>query len=179
MGVIPTPQVVAAVVSGQIDTSLPSHINRTIAGISAGAKIKAVVGNTETSQRAPHMIGVVPKNSPIKTATDLVGKKIGVTTIGGCHEYTPYAWLGKNGIENPKTKVEIHVLPLNSIEQALRQGDIDLATLHKVPGEILKEGEFDVVFSDYMTFGERMVEGRRISSASNISRSARMSFGIS
>jgi ABC-type nitrate/sulfonate/bicarbonate transport system substrate-binding protein len=153
VGVIPAPQLVAAVVGNRIDTNQPTHINRTIAGISAGAKILSVVGNTETSQRVPHMIGIVPKNSSIKTADDLVGKRIGITTIGGCHEYTPYAWLGKNGIENPKTKVNINVIPLSAIEQTLRQGDIDLAMLHKVPEEIIRQGEFDVVFSDYDVWG--------------------------
>ncbi|MDR2140387.1 MAG: ABC transporter substrate-binding protein [Deltaproteobacteria bacterium] len=153
VGVVPTPQYVAAVVSGRIDVSPGSHINRTIAGISAGAKILAVAGKTETSQRVPHMIGIVPKDSPIKEPADLVGKKIGIPTIGGCNEYTPYAWLDKFGVKDPKTKVEVIVLPEKNLEQVLRQGEIDLAMIHKVPEDIVKQGEFKIVFSDYDIWG--------------------------
>ncbi|MDR0550018.1 MAG: ABC transporter substrate-binding protein [Deltaproteobacteria bacterium] len=153
VGVVPTPQYVAAVVSGHIDVSPGSHINRTIAGVSAGAKIKAVAGKTETSQRVPHMIGIVPKDSLIKTPADLVGKKVGIPTIGGCNEYTPYAWLNKFGVDNPKNKIEVLVLPEKNIQQVLRQGEIDLAMTHKLPEEIDRQGEFRVVFSDFDVWG--------------------------
>jgi ABC-type nitrate/sulfonate/bicarbonate transport system substrate-binding protein len=149
VGYVPAPQLVAAVVGGRLDTNQPTHVNRTIAGIAAGAKIKAVVASSETSQRIPHMVGIVTKQSAIKSAADLVGKRIGITTIGGCHEYTPYAYLTKFGIENPKSKISIHVIPISAIEQALRQGDIDLAMMHKVPADIIRDGEFNIVFSDY------------------------------
>jgi ABC-type nitrate/sulfonate/bicarbonate transport system substrate-binding protein len=153
VGAIPSPQNVAAVVSGRIDVSPGSHINRTIAGISAGAKILAVAGKTESSQRVPHMIGIVTKTSPIKGPNDLVGKKIGIPTIGGCNEYTPYAWLDKFGIKDPKSKVEVLVLPEKTLEQVLRQGEIDLAMVHKVPEDIIRQGEFNIVFSDYDVWG--------------------------
>ncbi|MDR2422507.1 MAG: ABC transporter substrate-binding protein [Deltaproteobacteria bacterium] len=154
VGVVPTPQYVAAVVSGRIDVSPGSHINRTIAGVSAGAKIKAVAGKTESTQRVPHMIGIVPKNSPIKKPVDLIGKKVGIPTIGGCNEYTPYAWLNKFGVSDPKNKIEVVVLPEKNLEQVLRQGEIDLAMTHKLPEEITRKDEFRVVFSDYDVWGE-------------------------
>ncbi|MDR1873017.1 MAG: ABC transporter substrate-binding protein [Deltaproteobacteria bacterium] len=153
VGFIPSTQLVAAVVSGQIDVSHGAHINRTIAGISSGAKIKAVVGNTETTEKYPHMVGVVKKGSPLKKPQDFIGKKFGLTLVGGCHEYTPYAWLKNNGIIDPKNKVEIIILSKNVIEQSLRQGEIDIAMLHKTPGEIERSGEFEVVFSDYDVWG--------------------------
>jgi ABC-type nitrate/sulfonate/bicarbonate transport system substrate-binding protein len=153
VGVVPTPQYVAAVVSGHIDVSPGSHINRTIAGISAGAKIKAVAAKTETSQRVPHMIGIVPKNSPITKPSDLVGKKVGIPTIGGCNEYTPYAWLNKFGVNDPKNKIEVAVLPEKNLQQILRQGEIDMAMTHKLPEEIVRLGEFRVLFSDYDVWG--------------------------
>ncbi|MDR1873015.1 MAG: ABC transporter substrate-binding protein [Deltaproteobacteria bacterium] len=149
IGVVPTPQYVAAVVSGHIDVSPGSHINRTIAGISAGAKIKAVAGKTETSQRVPHMIGIVTKDSPIAKPADLIGKKVGIPTIGGCNEYTPYAWLNKFGVNDPKNKIEVVVLPEKNLEQVLRQGEIDLAMIHKLPAEVLRKDEFKILFSDY------------------------------
>jgi ABC-type nitrate/sulfonate/bicarbonate transport system substrate-binding protein len=76
VGVIPSSQYVAALVGGKIDVSPGAHINRTIAGISAGAKIKAVVGNTETTQRIPHMVAIVTKTSQVRKPADLVAKKL-------------------------------------------------------------------------------------------------------
>ncbi|MDR3349552.1 MAG: ABC transporter substrate-binding protein [Acidaminococcales bacterium] len=153
VGSVPSSQAIAAVVADKVDVTHPSHINRTIAGISAGAKVKAVVGGQETSKRVPHMVGVIRKDSPIKGAKDLLGKKIGITQTGGCHEYTPYAYLQKNGVENPKSKVEIIILPEKQLQQALRQNDLDLIMLHKIPAEIDKDGEFKVLFSDYDIWG--------------------------
>ncbi|MDR1873018.1 MAG: ABC transporter substrate-binding protein [Deltaproteobacteria bacterium] len=153
VGAIPSTQLVASVVSGHIDVSHGAHINRTIAGISAGAKILAVAGNSETTERFPHMIGVVRKDSPLRKPEDFIGKKIGISLVGGCHEYTPYAWLTKNGVKDPKNKVTIIVLSRNALEQALRQGEIDLAMLHKMPEEMERKGEFDVIFSDYDVWG--------------------------
>lgn len=151
-GVVPSTQLVASVVAGKLDVG-GAHINRTIAGISAGAKIRAVAANTETSQAIPHMIGVTTKSSPIKSAQDMVGKKIGIPLIGGCNEYTPYAYMKKNGISDPKSKVQIIVMPEPQLDQALRQGDIDLAMLHKTTDFIKERGEFQVVFSDYDVWG--------------------------
>ncbi|HWR44952.1 ABC transporter substrate-binding protein [Sporomusa sp.] len=151
-GVIPSTQLVASVVAGKLDVG-GAHINRTIAGISAGAKIKAVSANTETSQDIPHMVGVITKNSSIKSAQDMVGKKIGIPLIGGCNEYTPYAYMKKNGIDDPKSKVQVIVMPEPQLDQALRQGDIDLAMMHKTTDFIKERGEFQVIFSDYDIWG--------------------------
>ncbi|TWH47555.1 ABC transporter substrate-binding protein [Sporomusa sp. KB1] len=151
-GVVPSTQLVASVVGGKLDVG-GAHINRTIAGISAGAKVKAVAAGTETSQAIPHMVGVTTKNSPIKTAQDMVGKKIGIPLIGGCNEYTPYAYMKKNGVDDPKSKVQIIVIPEVQLDQALRQGEIDLAMLHKTSDFIKDRGEFTVLFSDYDVWG--------------------------
>ncbi len=65
VGVIPPAQLVAAVMAGKVDVG-GAHANRTIAGINAGAKIKAVAGNTETTKDKPHMIYLTLENSPLK-----------------------------------------------------------------------------------------------------------------
>ncbi len=150
-GVIPSTQLVASVVAGKIDVG-GAHINRTIAGISAGAKIKAVAANSETTSSIPHMVFVALADSPIKTAQDLIGKKIGLSLNGGCHEYTPYAYLKKNGIDDPKSKLQFTILAETLMEQALRQGDIAVAGMHKSP-EYIKERGLKVVFSDYEIWG--------------------------
>jgi ABC-type nitrate/sulfonate/bicarbonate transport system substrate-binding protein len=150
---IPVTQLVAATVGGQLDVSHGAHINRTIAGISAGAKIISVVANTETTQTFPHMVGVVRRDSNIRKPSDIIGKKVGLSQPGGCHEYTPYAWLEKAGIEDPKNKIQTVSIARSLLEQALRQGDIDMAMLHKTPEEIARADEFDVIYSDYDIWG--------------------------
>ncbi|WP_373325827.1 ABC transporter substrate-binding protein [Sporomusa paucivorans] len=152
VGKVPSPQLVASVVAGKIDVGA-AHINRTIAGISAGAKIKAVVAGTETTREIPHMVYVTLDNSPVKSAQDMVGKKVGIPTIGGCNEYTPYAYLKQNGIDSPKGKIEVIVMPEANLEQALRQGNIDVAGFHKNPGFLLARGGLKVLFTDYDVFG--------------------------
>lgn len=152
VGNVPAPQLVASVVAGKIDVGA-AHINRTIAGISAGAKIKAVVAGTETTREIPHMVFVTLNSSPVKNAQDMVGKKVGIPTIGGCNEYTPYAYLKKNGITAPKGKIEVIVMPEANLEQALRQGDIDVAGFHKNPKFLLERGGLKILFSDYDVFG--------------------------
>jgi ABC-type nitrate/sulfonate/bicarbonate transport system substrate-binding protein len=150
VGPVPAPQLVAAVVAGKIDVG-GAHVGRTIAGISAGAKIKAVSAHLETTKEVPHMVYVTRADSPIKTAQDLIGKKVGLATIGGCHEYTPYAYLLKNGIQDPKSKLQITVMSDSLLDQALLQGDIDVAGYHRSPDQIGKD--FKVIFSDYDVWG--------------------------
>ncbi|MFD1775007.1 ABC transporter substrate-binding protein [Paenibacillus rhizophilus] len=148
VGAVESGQLVASVVAGKIDVG-GAHINRTIAGISAGAKIKAVVAQTETTEEIPHMSFVTTKDSPIKSAADIVGKKVGIPAFGGCNEYTPYAYLLKNGIADPKGKFEIVTAPEFKLEQALLQGEVDLIGLHENPSTIIKRGNLKVVFTDY------------------------------
>ncbi|AIQ12780.1 ABC transporter substrate-binding protein [Paenibacillus durus] len=148
IGAVEPGQLVASVVAGKLDVG-GAHINRTIAGISAGAKIKAVVAQTETTEAVPHMSFVTTKDSPIKSAADIVGKKVGISKFGGCNEYTPYAYLLKNGIKDPKGKFEIVIAPEIKLEQALLQGDVDLIGLHENPSTIIKRGNLRVVFTDY------------------------------
>lgn len=153
VGAVEAGQLVASVVAGKIDVG-GGHINRTIAGISAGAKIKAVVAQTETTEEVPHMSFVTTKDSPIKSAADIVGKKVGIPAFGGCNEYTPYAYLLKNGIQEPKGKFEIVTAPEIKLEQALLQGDVDIIGLHENPSTIIKRGNLRVVFTDYDIWGD-------------------------
>jgi ABC-type nitrate/sulfonate/bicarbonate transport system substrate-binding protein len=151
-GVVPSTQLVASVVAGKLDVG-GAHVNRTIAGISAGAKIKAVAAASETTLEMPHMVFVTLDNSPIKNAQDMVGKKVGLRTVGGCNEYTPYAYLKKAGITDPKNKIQIITMPDSQLEQALRQGDIDIAGLHQTPDFIAERKGMKVLFTDYDVWG--------------------------
>jgi ABC-type nitrate/sulfonate/bicarbonate transport system substrate-binding protein len=151
-GAIPPGQHIAAVVAGNNDVGL-MHINRTIVGIQGGAKIKAVVGNSETTSEYPHMEFIVLENSKIKEPKDLVGKKIGVASVGGCNEYTPYEWVKKNiGLKDPRGQFELVLIPAGNEETALRTGDVDVVGLHGHPIAIFNHGGVRMLFDDYMVW---------------------------
>ncbi|MDR2140386.1 MAG: ABC transporter substrate-binding protein [Deltaproteobacteria bacterium] len=149
IGAVPSSQTIPSVLKGLIHTNSGGHVNTTIAAIAAGAKIKAVAQKTESTQRVPHMVAIVKKDSPIKTAQDLVGKKIGSPGSSGCNGYFHMAFMRKHGIADVKNVASLVVIKEPVIEQALRQGDVDVALMHKIPEYFANNDEFRVIFSDY------------------------------
>ncbi|HEX3015466.1 MAG TPA: ABC transporter substrate-binding protein [Desulfobacteria bacterium] len=67
---------------------------------------------------------VVPPNSPIKTAKDLKGKKIGVDEIGGTPMAITSVVLANAGID-PQTGVQWKPFPLDQLTQAVAKGEVD------------------------------------------------------
>jgi NitT/TauT family transport system substrate-binding protein len=67
---------------------------------------------------------VVPPNSPIKTAADLKGKRIGVDEIGGTPMAITSVVLANAGI-NPQTGVTWKPFPLDQLVTEVRKGEID------------------------------------------------------
>ncbi|MDR1160165.1 MAG: ABC transporter substrate-binding protein, partial [Syntrophomonadaceae bacterium] len=126
------------------------HINRTINGIAAGAKIKAVVAGSETTEVYPHMEYVVLEDSPLKEGTDIIGKKVGIVALGGCNEYTPYEYLKKyTGVTDPKNQFEIVTVPNGNEETVLRTGQVDVIGIHGLVEEVFSPGGVRVLFDDY------------------------------
>jgi ABC-type nitrate/sulfonate/bicarbonate transport system substrate-binding protein len=156
VGAIGANELVASVVAGQIDVA-GKHVNRSIAGINAGAKIKCVSAVTQTTAEIPHMTYVTLADSPIKTVADLKGKKVGLSTYGGCAQGTPDGWLKKNGISTRDIKdyYETVVLPSEAkVVQALYQGQVDVIGLHKDFDWVNDQGgKVEVLFTDYDVFG--------------------------
>ncbi|WP_158618588.1 ABC transporter substrate-binding protein [Methylomusa anaerophila] len=150
-----TTQLVAAVTSGQVDVG-GKHVNTTISGIAAGAKVKMVAGGSVTTKDQPHMIYVVKADSPIKSPQDLVGKRVGISGYGGCTEYTPLEYLHLNGgIADPKGKFETIILPEPNLEQALLSDKVDVIGLHLSPQYVQKHPDLRILFTDYDVWGER------------------------
>jgi ABC-type nitrate/sulfonate/bicarbonate transport system substrate-binding protein len=151
-GVIPAAQAVHAVLTGTNDVG-PYHINRTIAAIQAGAKIKMVVAGTESSKAFPHMTYIELEETPIKTPTDLFGARVGVPAIGGCMEYTPYDWLAKNGVADFKGKFTFVMVPPGTEELALRNKEVDVYGSMGTPVDIMSRGGIRVLFDDVDVWG--------------------------
>ncbi|CCW09790.1 MULTISPECIES: ABC transporter substrate-binding protein [Rhodococcus] len=97
----------------------------------------------------------VLEDSPIRTARDLIGKKVGMNTLGAHHEFLVREWLAQQGLTPDEIKqVELIVVPPVNTEQALREGQIDVGTLGSVFRETaVSRGGIRPLFTDESLFG--------------------------
>jgi len=70
---------------------------------------------------------MVRKDSPLKTASDLTGKVIGVTGLANIAQFAPELWIDKNG--GKSSTVKFLEVPLPQLPAALEQGRVDAAWL--------------------------------------------------
>ncbi len=122
------PESIQAVATGQSDIggAFPSAVIHLIA---AGGPVKAVIGQFGADSKAYSGL-YVPSDSSIHTAKDLLGKKIGVNTLGANSEAVMHLWLKKQGLSAEEIKqVELVVIPPVNMEEALDQGQLDGAMM--------------------------------------------------
>jgi ABC-type nitrate/sulfonate/bicarbonate transport system substrate-binding protein len=148
------PQDIQAATTGDVDFG--GAFNGAIVKLAAnGAPITAVIGyygvdkNTYTGY-------YVLDGSPIKTARDLIGRKIGVNTLGAHHEAVIKTYLATNGLTDAEIKqVELIVVPPVNTEQSVRQNQIDVGALGGVlRDKALSRGGVRPLFSDFDLLGE-------------------------
>ncbi len=122
--------------------------------IASGAPIKSVIGYYG-SDKDTYTGYYVLNDSPIKNARDLIGKKVGMNTMGAHAEFVLKEYLKRNGLTDAEIKkVTLVVLPPVSTEQTLRQKQIDVAVLTGMLGDLaVKNGGIKKLFSDYDLFG--------------------------
>ncbi|MFI7700272.1 ABC transporter substrate-binding protein [Nonomuraea sp. NPDC049480] len=120
----------------------------------AKAPIKAVIGYYG-SDKDTFSGYYVNENSPIKTARDLIGKKIGVNTLGAHHEAVIKEYLKRQGLTPDEIKqVQLVVIPPVNTEQAVRQGRLDVGTLGGVlKDKALERGGLRPLFTDVDLLG--------------------------
>ena len=128
------PQDIQSVATG--DTDFGSAFNGSVAKLrAAGAPITSVISSTgsdgQTFQGYYSLEG-----SGVNAAHDLIGKKVGINTLGAYHEYAIKEWLHRNGISDADVgRVEFVVVPPINTETALREKQIDVGNL----GSIIKD----------------------------------------
>jgi ABC-type nitrate/sulfonate/bicarbonate transport system substrate-binding protein len=147
------PQDIQAATTG--DTEFGGAFNGAIIKLkAAGAPIKAVIGYYGVDA---HTFGgfYVPDGSPIRSARDLIGKKVGMNTLGAHYEAVLKTYLTRNGLSEDEIKqvTEVVVPPVNT-EQSVRQGQIDVAVLSgPLRDKALARGGLRLLFSDYDLLG--------------------------
>jgi NitT/TauT family transport system substrate-binding protein len=93
---------------------------------------------------------VVPPNSPIKTAKDLAGKRIGVDEIGGTPMSVATIVVADAGID-PKTGVTWIPYPLDQLVQAVKKGEIDAFAAWDPFGTLAQKNDGYTALSDIST----------------------------
>ncbi|RKQ14185.1 ABC transporter substrate-binding protein [Ureibacillus endophyticus] len=119
-----------------------------------GVKIKSVVGSYGSDENV--FIGFYTlEDSDIKTAKDLIGKKIGVNILGAHMDFAVQQYLRENGLTEEEIKqVELVVVPLSSAEQVLRGGQVDVVGLGGISRDkALENGGIRPLFKDTDLFG--------------------------
>jgi ABC-type nitrate/sulfonate/bicarbonate transport system substrate-binding protein len=147
------PQDIQTVVTGDIDFG--GAFNGAVAKlIAAKAPIKSVIGYYGVDENTYHGY-FVQEGSPLKTARDLIGKKVAVNTLGAHHELMLREYLSRGGLTAAEIKqVTLVVVPPSNGEQALRQGQVDATTLGGVlRDKALERGGIRPLFTDHDLFG--------------------------
>jgi ABC-type nitrate/sulfonate/bicarbonate transport system substrate-binding protein len=147
------PQDIQSVVTGDIDIG-GAFYAAIIKLIAAKAPIKAVVGYYG-SDDSTYNGYYVKEDSPIKTARDLVGKKVAVNTLGAHLEFVLREYLARNGLTPAEAKeVTLVALPPVTGEQALRRGSVEVTTLSGIlRDKALERGGLRRLFADTDLFG--------------------------
>jgi ABC-type nitrate/sulfonate/bicarbonate transport system substrate-binding protein len=93
--------------------------------------------------------------SPIRGPRDLIGKKVGMNTLGAHAEAVLKTWLAKGGLTPAEIRqVELVALPPVNAEQSLRQKQIDVAVLGGViRDKAVANGGIRTIFTDYELLG--------------------------
>lgn len=123
------PQSLQALASHQVDISSSAFFGA-IAQLEAnGAPIKAVVSTYGSNAKVSEEI-ITLANSSIRTARDLIGKKVAVNTLGANEEAVIDTWLTKSGLTKSEiAQVTLVPLPPLTTFEALQNHQVDAAAI--------------------------------------------------
>lgn len=147
------PQDIQSVATDQTDVG-EAFAGAIVKLVTAGAPITAVV--SAYGEDAKTFTGYYVKaDSPIKTARDLIGKKVAINTLGAQGEAEVDTYLKRGGLSaNEIKQVQLVVTPPNSTEEALRRGQVELGALGGVlQDHAVAAGGLRPLFDDYSLFG--------------------------
>lgn len=116
----------AAVLGGALDVG-EADLIALAAAREHGLPLVVLSPSGTYSATAPTTVLAVAKNSPLKTAKDLVGKTIAVLSLEGPSKVGTSAWLDKNGVS--VTDVKLIEMPPTNMGASLERGVIDAATI--------------------------------------------------
>ncbi|MEU4269481.1 ABC transporter substrate-binding protein [Streptomyces sp. NPDC026092] len=147
------PQDIQSAATGQTDFG--GAFNGAVVKLAANkTPIKAVISYYGSDQHAYNGYYVL-KDSPIRSARDLAGKKVGMNTLGAHAEAMLDIYLQRGGLSGAEIdKVEPLVVPPVNTEQSLRQKQIEVAVLGGIlRDKALATGGIRPLFTDFELLG--------------------------
>lgn len=148
------PQDIQATVTGDVDFG--NAFNGSILRLAAaGAKITTVI-MTQGADPASTTTFLVRSDSSIHSAKDLVGKTVGVNTVGAQNEDVLGMYLERSGLTPAQaSSVQMVVISPASMEQALRSKQVDAVALSNsvLVDKATGRGGVRTLFSDYSLLG--------------------------
>lgn len=147
------PQDIQSAATGQVDFG--GAFNGAVVKLAANnAPIKAVISYYGSDKDAYSGYYVL-EDSPLRSARDLLGKKVGMNTLGAHSEAMLDIYLQRGGLSRADIgKVEPLVVPPVNTEQTLRQKQIDVAVLGGIlRDKALAAGGIRPLFTDYQLLG--------------------------
>lgn len=166
------PQGIQSALTGDSDISSPSFSGSAVKMVSSGAPGTVVIASYGTFDD-PFAGYYVLENSPVKSARDLIGKKIGTNIMGAQVEFMLKEYLKRGGLSPAEiSQVTLLVLPPGTAEQALRNGHVDVAPL---AGPAIDRGGVRRLYRDYelvgnLTTGTYVMSNRYIKAHPNTTR---------
>ncbi|GAA1501243.1 ABC transporter substrate-binding protein [Kitasatospora kazusensis] len=147
------PQDIQSAATGQTDVG-GAFNGAVVKLVAAGAPVKAVIsyyGVDAASYNGYYVLA----DSPVRSPRDLLGKKVGMNTLGAHTEALLDIYLQRNGLSaRDIAKVEPVVVPPVNTEQSLRQRQIEVAVLGGVlRDKALAAGGIRPLFSDFDLLG--------------------------
>jgi ABC-type nitrate/sulfonate/bicarbonate transport system substrate-binding protein len=123
------PQSVQALASNQIDISASCFFGAVAQVVATGVPVRAVVSTYGSNDKISSGI-VTLQGSTITDAHDLIGKKVGVNTLGANAEAVLDTWFEQQGLTPEEIKqVTLVPLPPLNLVQALQEAQIDAASI--------------------------------------------------
>ncbi|MBX7553944.1 ABC transporter substrate-binding protein [Streptomyces sp. NPDC004232] len=147
------PQDIQSAATGQVDFG--GAFNGAVVKLAANhAPIKAVISYYGSDKYAYNGFYVL-NDSPIRSARDVLGKKVGMNTLGAHDEAMLDIYLQRGGLSRAEIgKAEPLVVPPVNTEQTLRQKQIDVAVLGGIlRDKALAAGGIRPLFTDYQLLG--------------------------
>lgn len=147
------PQDIQAAVTGDVDFG--GAFNGSIVKlIAAHAPVKAVISYVGADGETNSGL-LVRDGSPIKTARDLVGKRIGVNTLGAYDEYVVTTYLERAGVSKDDIgKITFVAAPPVDLAQLLKAKQLDAVFLEDIiKDKLLARGGARLLTTDHQLLG--------------------------
>ncbi|MER6998750.1 ABC transporter substrate-binding protein [Streptomyces sp. NPDC000410] len=147
------PQDIQSAATGQTDFG--GAFNGAVVKLAAnGTPIKSVISYYGSDKDAFNGYYVL-EDSPLRSARDLIGKKVGMNTLGAHAEALLDIYLERGGLSRAdRDRVEPLVIPPVNAEQSLRQKQIDVAVLGNIlRNKAVAAGGIRPLFTDFELLG--------------------------